>query len=246
MPQLAHLDARDRATLDLVRRDLHEAYGSALRALALTGEAAGAGYRPGRSQLELAVVLDEVTPDALRRVRPRLKSWARMRVPTPLLLDPPWLAQARDAFPIEFLALRERHVLLHGERDPFADLPVPSEPLRLEVEKQLRGKLLHLWEAYLETRGSRRRLRALLLAAAPGFVWILRGALWLRGEHGTSATDGETVLAEASRRFGVELVALERLERSRRRGEAPASAELERLFEGALAEVRALLAALEP
>jgi hypothetical protein len=245
MPELAHLDARDRGTLDLVRRDLHEAYGDSLRALALTGEAAGAGYRAGRSQLELAVLIDEVTPDALRRVRPRLAAWARLRVPTPLLLDPPWLRQARDAFPIEFLALREHHVLLHGEEDPFADLPVPTEPLRLEVERQLRGKLLHLWEAYLETRGSSRRLRRLLFAAEPGFVWILRGALCLRGENATKATDGETVLAEASRRFGVELETLRRLERARRRGETLPAGELEALFEGALAEVRALLAVLE-
>jgi hypothetical protein len=245
MPPLAHLDARDRATLDLVRRDLHDAYGGALRALALTGEAAGAGYRAGRSSLDLAVLLDEVTADALRRVRPRLAAWARLRVPTPLLLDPAWLAQARDAFPLEFLALREHHVLLHGEQDPFVDLPVPAGPLRLEVERQLRGKLLHLWEAYLETRGSRRRLRALLLAAAPGYVWILRCALWLRGEAGTSASDGETVLAEASRRFGVELATLERLERARRRGDALPPGELEALFEGVLAELRALLEALE-
>jgi hypothetical protein len=245
MQQLAHLDARDRATLDLVRRDLHEAYGGALRALALTGEAAGAGYRPGRSHLELAVLLDEVSPDALRRVRPRLGGWARLRVPTPLLFDPVWLEQARDAFPIEFLALREHHVLLHGERDPFADLPVAREHLRLEVEKQLRGKLLHLWEAYLETRGARRRLRALLLAAAPGFVWILRAALWLRGEAATRATDGETVLAEVERRFGVPLPALGRLERVRRRAEPLAAGELEGLFEATLGEVRALLAALE-
>jgi hypothetical protein len=245
LPQLAHLDARDRATLDLVRRDLHEAYGAALRALALTGEAAGPGYRPGRSDLELAVVLDEVTPDALRRVRPRLAGWARRRVPTPLLFDPAWLAQARDAFPIEFLALREHHVLLHGERDPFADLPVEAGHLRLEVERQLRGKLLHLWEAYLETRGARRRLRALLLAAAPGFVWVLRGALWLRGEEGARGADGETVLAEVERRFGVPLPALRRLEEARRRGEGVPAGALEELFAGTLAEVRALVGALE-
>ena len=229
MPQLAHLDARDRASLDLVRRELHELYGDALRAVALTGEAAGAGYRPGRSSLELAVVLEAVTPEALRRVRPRLGGWGRRRIATPLFLDERWLTGSRDVFPIEFLELREHHVLLHGEGDPFAGLPVQAEHLRLEVERQLRGKLLHLWEAYLDTRGSRRRLRALLLAAVPGFAWILRGALHLAEgqEPRPPCADSETLFAEAERRFGVSLPVLRRLERVRRGAETLPAAELE-------------------
>jgi len=246
LPQLAHLDARDREALDRARRDLHALYGASLLALALTGEAAGAGYRPGRSPLELAVLLDEVTAQALRRLQPRLAAWARRRVVAPLLFDPRWLEEARDAFPIEFLELRVHHVLLHGDADPFASLPVNGEHLRLEVEKQLRGKLLHLWEAYLETRGSRRRLRALLLAAPPGFAWILRGALRLAGAPGASAPDDhETLFAEAERRFGVSLPSLRRLEGARRRAAPLAAAELEALFAALLAEVRSLVGAVD-
>jgi hypothetical protein len=248
MPQLAHLDERDRASLDRVRRALHELYGDALQALALTGESAGAGYRPGRSPLELAVLLEAVTPEALRRVRPHLRGWERRRVATPLFLDARWLAGSRDVFPIEFLELREHHVLLHGEADPFANLPVQPDHLRLEVEKQLRGKLLHLWEAYLETRGSRRRLRALLLAAVPGFAWILRGALHLAeapAAHSRAAPDDE-LFAEVERRFGVSLPVLRRLARARSGAEPLAAAELDAVFDAALAEVRGLLGRFDP
>ena len=248
MPKLAHLEARDRASLDRVRRELHELYGDTLRAVALTGEAAGAAYRPGRSPLELAVILDAVTPEALRLVRPRLGGWGRRRIATPLFLDARWLADSRDSFPIEFLELREHHVLLHGQGDPFAGLPVSPEHLRLEVEQQLRGKLLHLWEAYLETRGSRRRLRALLLAAVPGFAWILRGALHLAEGQGPrpSCAESETLFSEVERHFGVALPVLRRLERARRGAEALPSAALEGLFDAALAEVRGLLGRFDP
>jgi hypothetical protein len=248
MSQLAHLDERDRASLDRVRRELHELYGDALQALALTGESAGAGYRPGRSPLELAVVLDAVTPEALRRVHGHLRGWERRRVTTPLFLDARWLAGSRDVFPIEFLELREHHVVLHGEGDPFANLPVQPDHLRLEVEKQLRGKLLHLWEAYLETQSSRRRLRALLLAAVPGFAWILRGALHLAEGHASDspgASDDE-LFAEVERRFAVSLTALRRLAQARRGAEPLASAELEGVFDAALAELRGLVGRFDP
>jgi hypothetical protein len=240
---LSHLDERDRATLEQVRRDLHALYGDALRAVALTGEAAGASYRSGKTPLELAVLLEEVTADALRKVRPRLGGWARRRVAAPLFFDLRWLADSRDVFPIEFLELRTHHVPLHGEVDPFANQPVREEHLRLEVEKQLRGKLLHLWEAYLETRGSARSLRALLLAVPPGFVWILHGALHLLEEAADLPAHGQDdrVLEEVERRFGVSLPSLRRLEAARRNGERVPSPELEPLFEALLAELRGLI-----
>lgn len=240
---LSHLDDKDRATLEQVRRDLHELYADSLRAVALTGEAAGPSYRPGRSPLELAVLLDQVTADALRRVRPWLARWTRKRVSAPLFFDLRWLADSRDVFPIEFLELRTHHVPLHGDVDPFAGLPVHREHLRLEVEKQLRGKVLHLWEAYLETRGSARRLRALLLAVPPGFVWILHGALHLLEHAADLPAPGqdERVLEEVERRFGVSVPSLRRLEGARRSGERIAAAELETLFETLLVELRALI-----
>lgn len=192
------------------------------------------------------MLLDEVDAEALRRLQPRLARWARRRLVAPLLLDPRWLADAGDAFPLEFLELRIHHVLLHGEADPFADLPVHGEPLRLEVEKQLRGKLLHLWEAYLETRGTRGRLRALLRAAPPGFAWILRGALVLGGAAvGALPDDAEAVFGEAERRFGVSLSTLRELERVRRGASALAAGDLEDRFAALLREARELVRAVD-
>ena len=241
---LSHLDDKDRATLEQVRRDLHGLFADSLRAVALTGESAGPSYRPGRSPLELAVLLDQVTADALRRVRPWIARWERKRVTVPLFVDLRWLADSRDVFPIEFHELRTHHLPLHGDVDPFASLPVRREHLRLEIEKQLRGKVLHLWEAYLETRGSARRLRSLLHAVPQGFVWILHGALHLAANEGDalpSHGEGERVLEEVERRFGVSVPALRRLEAAKRAGERIPTPELEPLFETLLAELRALI-----
>lgn len=242
---LSHLDARDRATLERVRSELREGYGGALQAVALTGEAAGAAYRPGRSPLELAVLIDAVTPEALRRLQPRLRAWARRRVAPPLLLDPVWIEEARDVFPLEFLELAEHHLLLHGESDPFSRLEVRLEHLRLEVERQLRGKLLHLWEAYLEHGHSARRLRELLLETPAAFEWILRGAL--RAAEGLSKPaprreHGEALLAEVERRCDLVLPTFRLLERARRAGEHLPSDGLDALFDDYLGEVRALVA----
>lgn len=238
------LDARDRRALEGLVRDLRERHGDALLAVALTGDAAGPAYRPRRSSLEVVVVLREVTPEALRRTRDRIGAWRRRRIPPPLLLDPLYLASAGDVFPLELLELRENHVLLAGEHDPFAELHFDAGHLRLEVEEQLRGKLLHLWEAYLGAGRSRRALRRVLTETPPAFELALRGLLCVADEGGAPRpADPEARLAAVETRFALSLPVFRRLERARRSGERLPRGELEPLFERYLGEVRELVRA---
>lgn len=240
------LDARDRRALEGLVRDLRERHGEALLAVALTGEAAGPAYRPRRSPLEVAVVLREVTPEALRRTRDRVGAWRRRRIPPPLLLDPLYLASAGDVFPLELLELRENHLLLEGEEDPFAELRFDAGHLRLEVEEQLRGKLLHLWEAYLGAGRSRRRLRQVLTQTPPAFELALRGLLRVADAEGAPPpADPEARLSAVEARFDLSLPVFHRLERARHSGERLPRGELESLFERYLAEVRAIVRAAD-
>ncbi len=242
---MVDLDSKDRTALDGFVADLRTLHDDALVAVVLTGEAASAGYRPRKSPLSTVVVLRDVTPDALRRTRSRVRRWKWRRIPTPLLMDPLYIESSLDVFPIEFLEIADHHLLLHGEDNPLGDLRVHLPHLRLEVEEQMRGKMLHLWEAYLLVGGSKRRLRQLLLETAPGFEMILRGMLRLRqGEDGESQSRPDSpdeLLAAVERHFELELRVFRRLGRARRGSEVLPSRELESLFEAYLAEVRQLV-----
>jgi hypothetical protein len=173
------LDRRDARTVDGAVTALRHACGERLLAVALTGEAASAGYRPGKSSLSLAVVVDNVEVGILDAIRPLVRRWRSTRVATPLVLDPLYLETSRDVFPLEFLDLLDRHRLLAGRIDPFADITIARVHLRIELEEQLRGKMLHLWELYLETHHASRLARA-MLHTLPHFYLLLRGLLFLR------------------------------------------------------------------
>ena len=234
------MDERDRTALDGFVADLRALHGDALLAVLLTGEAASTGYRPRQTPLSTLVVLADVTPESLRRTRPKLRAWARKRIPTPLFMDPMYLESALDVFPLEFLELGDHHALLHGDTDPLADLRIDAAHLRIEVEEQMRGKMLHLWEAYLESGGAKRSLRRILLETPPGFEVILRGLLRLRSE--TARPDGpDELLAAVEAGFETPLPVFRRLERVRRGQATLAGGELDAVFEGYLAEVRALV-----
>jgi hypothetical protein len=237
------LHPKDETTLARVVDTLRVAFGERLVAVALYGEAASRGYRPRRSPLDVAVVLDVLRASDLRTLRPYVGGWHRRRVSTPLLLDPAYLNGSRDAFPLEFVELRDHHRLLHGRADPFAGLTVHADHLRLELEEQAKGKLLHLREAYLGLGRSNRGLRQLLLETPPTFQVILRGLLTLR--DAPRPDDPTGVLRAVEQRFGVSLPTLHRLERVRAGNDSLAGGELESVFERYLDEVGAIAQATD-
>lgn len=259
-------DDRDAESLSRLVEDLRELYGAALLAVAVTGEAASATYRPGRTPLQSVVVLQEVDPGRLRSARPLLRRWARRRIPTPLFLDPLYIEGALDTFPLEFLELSEHHAMLFGDAGFLASIRIDRDALRLEVEEQLRGKMLHLWEAYLEQGGRRRELERLLQEPLPGFALALRGLLRLReldsglgdGREGgrepdagasprTPRPEGVLLIDAVAGMLEVELPVFRRLEQARIDGARVGGGgdDLDELFAAFLAELRRIVRAID-
>jgi hypothetical protein len=249
---------RDEAALTQFVEELQEIYAGVLSSVAVTGEAASSTYRPGVTPLQSVVVVQEVTPAVLRAARPSLRRWARRRIPTPLFLDPAYLAGALDTFPLEFLEISEHHVVLYGSSEAFESIRIDRDHLRLQVEEQLRGKMLHLWEAYLECGGRSRDLERLLQEPLPGFEVALRGLLRLResGEeseatrvnarHTSGARpEGVQLIDAVAEDLGLELPTFRRLEELRIQGLRVDRADLEGLFEAFLAELRSIVQAID-
>jgi hypothetical protein len=235
------LDPRDERALATLIEDLRQQHGEALRAVLLAGEAAGPEYRPRASPLAVVVVLESLDAAALRRTRSRVAAWRRRRIPAPLLLEAAAIERSLDVFPLELLELRDRHRLLYGRAEAIERLAIALPHLRLELEEQLRGKLLHLVSAYLEAGESPRALRRLLFDSWPGFAVLLRGLLRLRGgEAAPRPADPQELIGAVERELGVELPALRRLDRVRRGQETLRRAQLEPAFEAYLADVRRL------
>ena len=234
------LHSRDAAALDALLADCRRLFGERLHALALYGEAATAAYRPLRSPLETVLLLDRVGTADLRALRERVDGWFRRRLATPLVIDGAYLATSRDVFPLELLELHDRHQLLHGPSDPFAALAPPSPPhLRLEIEEQLKGKLLHLRESYITLGGARRGLDGLLRAVRSTIDVVLRGVLALAERP--RPLEAADVIRVVEDLHGVVLPGLARLERWGSEDQALGRDDLESVFGAVHDELAALV-----
>ena len=218
--------------------DVRELYGEDLLAVLLYGSAAAGEHVPGRSDVNVVVVLRKLTPADLRRAAAHLKSWHRRGFATPLFFDPEILHDSLDVFPIEFLDMQERHRTLWGA-DLLANLVVAQGNLRLQCEQELRGKLMKLRQSYVESAHSPGELERVLMAAASSIAVLARTLLRLGG--GDPGGGAEAVLERTEARFGAPTASLRRAWQLKRGAIRLTGSSLEELYQEILQEVQGLV-----
>jgi hypothetical protein len=159
--------------------DYQTCYGSDLIAMFMYGSAAGAGFDPRRSDINLLIVLREMSPALVAKSRAVQRAWSKKRCAPPLFMDRSYIERSLDSFPIEFLDFKERHTLLYG-KDFLEDLPIAKADLRLQVERELKGKWLHLMREWASAHDDPRRLDQLMRLSLKDFSVSFRALLFLK------------------------------------------------------------------
>lgn len=228
-----------RQAIDRIGAALAQALGTRAVCIAVYGSAASDEFAPAHSDVNLLLVLHEVAFADLRLIGATLEREAtpELRIATPLVVTPHFLADARDSFPIELDDIRARHRVLHGD-DVLAGIRVRGDRLREQAEREARGKLLRL-RALVVHRPPDETLR-LALASLVAVLGVIERAL-LRGasvEH----ERGSTLFAEVERHAGERLRALPGLAAMRDgRVTWPSGADLDDLLAVVLHEVERLV-----
>jgi hypothetical protein len=102
-------------------------------------------------------------------------------VAAPLVMTKAFIESSLDCYPIEFLNMKNRHILIYGE-NVLEQLNFKPEDLRLQIEKELKGKLILLRQGYLETEGNPRQLKQLISRSFTAFISIFNALLYLKQE----------------------------------------------------------------
>ena len=159
--------------------DYQRVFGDDLVSVILYGSAAGRDYVPGKSDINFMIVLSETGINDLDRAFETVRKWRKQRVAVPLFLTETYVETSLDVFPIEYLNFRQAYVVAFG-KDILKDLVIDREFLRLQCEREIKGKLLLLRQAFLETGGRGRGLRELIGQSLSAFVAIFKALLHLR------------------------------------------------------------------
>ena len=217
-----------------ITSDYRKIFGEELISIILYGSGAGEDYVPGRSDLNFLVTLTDRGIEGLDRVLSTVGRWRKRNVAIPLFMTREYFAGSQDAYPIEFLNMKRIYIVVTGE-DVLAPLVFDPRHIRLQLERELRGKLLHLRSGYLATEGKPRKIRELIGASLTAFVSLFGALLYLKKlEIPKGKRD---IIAAGSRAFGFDAAVFLKCDEIRERTDRFSSAEVQAIFRDYLREV---------
>jgi len=194
-----------RDKLDEFVKRVREAAGPNIESIVLFGSAVSGDFHPGLSNLNLFCVLRDSSFAALQALTPVAKWWDRQKQPPPLCMTRTELERSTDVFTIELLDMQQHHRVLFGE-DVVQGLRISTHVHRVQVEYELREKLILLRQQILLNAGNDSRLWDLLLHSVPSFGTLFRHALIALGD---SSQSGRREAVDAlAKREGFDLSAI--------------------------------------
>ena len=162
--------------------DLRATHGDNLASVVLYGSAAAGDYIELRSDYNLLIALNRITPADLRQAQAPMREWQRLGHPLPVYFTVEELQDAADVFPIEFHQMEKARIVLYG-RDPFESLKFYDANLRQQTEYELRSKLIQLRRLYIPASVSVEKLSALMSDSLSSFAALFRPVLVLMGKE---------------------------------------------------------------
>ncbi len=157
-----------RRAFERLAADVRRVLGSRLTAVVATGPASS------------VVFVERLEPGDIVALGALVETWHHDDLETPLVLTDGEFLRSLDAFPLEYQALVDRHVVIAGD-PPFAGAPIDPAHLRRACEVQAKAHLLHLRQGWLEAAGHDDRLADLIAASAGPLRVLLANVARLHG-----------------------------------------------------------------
>lgn len=157
-------------------------YDANIHSMYLVGSVLTADYIEKVSDINSVIVLKEMDLSFLDFLAPMGKKHRKKGISAPLLITPDYIQKSLDVFPIEFMNFQLNHHTLVGD-DLLVDLQIDRGDLKRQCEREVKGKLIWLRQAYISSMGDRRMLADNIIRQFTGYMPLFRGLIQLLGEN---------------------------------------------------------------
>ncbi|MBM3908186.1 MAG: hypothetical protein FJ363_08950 [Gemmatimonadetes bacterium] len=201
-------------TLDNLVEQLRAAHGDALEAVVLYGSAARQQGTPAGA-MDVLVIVRTLADAALHAAGTATRAWMQAGNPAPLTLTAQEWRSSADVFAMEYADILSAHRVAFGALHTDG-LVVSPHDLRLQLEREVMGKLIQLRREMQARHGDGAAQRALLEAAHGTMMAIFRAALRLTDGLAAPYLDSEQVVRDVAAKAGFDAAPFESLVRHRR------------------------------
>lgn len=148
--------------------------------LYVTGSAVTSDFNEKISDVNSLIILDQLHFDFFKFLAPLGKKFKSKGISAPLVMTPSYIQESLDVFPMEFLELRMIHKTAYGE-DIIKNLEIDRALLRLQCEREIKSRLIGLWNGYVSSMGEADSIAGLLSRSIKGCMPLFRSIIFLTG-----------------------------------------------------------------
>lgn len=162
-----------------IKKKIHTVFKSEkaaiIKAVVVFGSSIRDDYNPGTSDINLLVITDKAESDSLRKIafcqRQLGKKYSILYISSDFLLT------SLDTYPLEILDFKLNHEIVIGDFD-FNSLHISPHYLRIQLERELKGKVNLLRQAYINRCSDEKKLSQLVLQHFSAIAAIFQGMLY--------------------------------------------------------------------
>jgi hypothetical protein len=223
-------------------KELREALGPNLKSVVLYGSAAAGDFVEGVSGRDVLIVAERLGASELAGLTAPLAHWEAAGNPMPQLFTPEELAGSADVFPIELIDMQQSRRVLFGA-DPLMEIKIDMPHFRIQLERELKTRLLVLRRKYLACGGKTDAVAGLMVASVSTFLVLMRAALRLYNE--SPPTDKAQALEELNKHIPFDRQPFSAVLELKKRKEKLAAGQIESLFSQYLTSIETVVAAVD-
>lgn len=200
-----------------------------IHSLYLVGSALTEDYLEKVSDINSVIVLREMALEFLDILAPLGSKYGKTGIAVPWVIDPGYLQNSLDVFPLEFLSLKLVHHTLYGE-DLLSGLTIDLKELKYQSERELMGRLIWLRRIYVSAMGDKKVLAGDIVRHFRGYPPLIRAILHLLGQ--ASPPRGlKAALEQLLKLTGTDTQVFEEIYAIKRNQSRPSKEEISGLFE---------------
>ncbi len=161
--------------------DLLGVHGSNIHSFHVVGSAVIPDYDERLSDINSIVVLNNMDLQFIAFLAPLGKKYGKKNIAAPLVMTPEYIHQSLDSFPVEFLDFKLIHKTVFGP-DILKDLNIVERDLRLQCEREIKTRLIHVRQGYISSLGKKEHLSSTLVKSITGSMALFRAIITLLGK----------------------------------------------------------------
>ena len=191
--KLANIPAQTQNIIEPFLKDILTNHKEDIISIYIIGSVITKSFNAKHSDINTLIVVRESKVTFFDFIAALGKNYGKKKIRAPLVMTQDYINRSLEVFPIEFLDMKLINQLVYG-MDVLRDIKIEKADIRLQCERELKGKIQHLCQGYIKSMGNNKTLTDLFMGSLSGYFPLFRGILFLY-DHEIPQVKGDVLYA---------------------------------------------------